>query len=201
MLVFLLALVACDPTVAGRVCLIGDSLSLGVLTPLHFELSAGYFVDGLFLPRERSELLIPVASTPGARLDVSVSTGWVAGRLATSGVRCDQAVISFGTNDIVDPGAAQAAELDALMDALLGLPELEGVPVLWMAPSPTSARHPQERVWAWRIALWRAEQRWPLLEVQDTPTRWLGPDGVHYTPDGYAQLAHALAERLLVMVP
>ena len=192
-----LVLMACDPVVAGRVCLIGDSNSAGLLGPLHVAVSAGRFEDGEWRQRERSELLVPVASMPGARMDISLESGWIAGRLATSGVICDQAVISLGANDI---GAyeSSSSELDARMDELLALlPQ----PVLWIAPAPTSAEHPQERVAEWRMALWRAEQRWPGLEVQDAPTEWLSPDGVHFSVEGYGQLAAAVADRLLGMVP
>lgn len=192
---------ACDPSIEGRVCLVGDSNSEGLLAPLHFSISAGSFVNGDWHQRPRSDLLIPVASVRGARLDMGLASGYWAGRLATAQVACDQAVISLGANDLGDPSSAIGPALDAEIDNLLGLPELDGVPVLWIAPSPTSPLHPHERVVEWRQALWRAEQRWPLLEVQDAPTSWLSADGVHFTPEGYAQLSVAVADRLLSMVP
>ena len=207
---------ACDPTVEGRVCGFGDSLAAQNGEELSFALAVGKFVpdgeaydseDGEpdFVPRPRSDVYVPVAAIPGARLDLSILSGTHRGRLDTSGVPCSQVFASWGTNDSLPPipGLSDAFTVREKIDRFMG--DMGGRTVLWLVPHAVGGHavdfygvRPEE-VAKWQEELELAALRWPNLHLQAGRDEWLGDDDVHYTPEGQVALANEVADRLLAL--
>lgn len=204
MCVCALLLMACDPQLGHVVWLVGDSNSSGVIEELHVIAADGDLKDGVLVPRQRGDLIVPVASVPFAALgrDLAYFTTR-AKSVAARAVPCDGIVVSLGTNDLADlawplhtwPLIDTDEELDAALDAFLGA--LPSVPVLWIVPaSPASL---QERRAHFRKGLERAQVRWPRLALLDPSPAWFegpGADGIHWSHAGQGEIVRAVVQSL-----
>ena len=199
----LLSLACCDPTIEGSVCGFGDSLLVQAGEELQVALGEGRFLpDGTFLTRDRSDTYTAIAAMLGARLDASILTNWHAGRLETSGVPCGQVFVSFGTNDAGGPvpgfeGVETLLPVPARIERFMG--DMAGRPVLWLVPHARDRR--ESNIAEWQAALASAATRWPNLILLWGDPGWIGPDGLHYTPEGQSALANAVADHLEEMLP
>lgn len=204
MLVCIFALLACDPQLGRVYWHMGDSNSSGIIEELHVIAADGDLRDGVLVPRQRGDLIVPVASVPFAALgrDLAYFTTR-AKSVAARAVPCDAIVVSLGTNDLAElvwpletwPLVDTDVELDAALDTFLGA--LPSVPVLWIVPaSPASM---EERRVHFRRGLLRAQARWPKLVLLDPSPAWFQgsrADGVHWSAEGEGEIVRALVARL-----
>jgi hypothetical protein len=114
-------------------------------------------------------------------------------------------VIALGTNDTANVAVGSAvglAERIRLMMSLIG-----NQPVLWVNVITLLAGGPyaEYRMREWNRALLQGCVRYPDMRVYDWAAAakpgWFVPDGIHYTPYGYARRAHLIANALARAFP
>lgn len=171
-------------TVAGRVAVVGDSLTVGARA-------------GLEAAADRLGFTLAVSAEEGRRIPEAVDD------LSRLAPRADVVVVALGTNDAADRGFDPADAPGLVTMALATVPK--DVPVLWV----DVWRDPDSDAGADAEAVNRALEaagRAGRLEV----LRWsdriaadpelVGDDGVHLTDEGYlaraAFIADAVAEHL-----
>jgi hypothetical protein len=184
---------------------IGDSTSVGMVDPAVLpdpaqRLQAQYASVGV-----RHALV----DASGGRSIVEEMPGQVNGYLtarsmASHGFRGCW-VIALGTNDTANVSAGStigpAARIGQMMSAA------HGQPVLWVNTRTLDSTGPwsEANMRLWNAALHQACARYPNLRIFDWASAakpgWYIPDGIHYTPAGYAARAHAIAGALVKAYP
>jgi peptidoglycan/LPS O-acetylase OafA/YrhL/lysophospholipase L1-like esterase len=114
-------------------------------------------------------------------------------------------VLALGTNDAADVAVGSNVGLAARVQRMMSL--IGDQPVMWvnvislLASGPYSNSNMQQ----WNQALRQACPRYPNMRVYDwaavAQPSWFIPDGIHYTPYGYAQRARLIADALAHAFP
>jgi hypothetical protein len=128
----------------------------------------------------------------------------VAQRLIRAGYRGCW-VIALGTNDAADVAVGSAMSVPARIREMMTL--IGNQPVLWVnvVTRLSSGPYAESHMQAWDRDLLRACPRYPTMRVYDwaavAQPSWFIPDGIHYTPQGYAQRSRLIANALAVAFP
>jgi lysophospholipase L1-like esterase len=148
-----------------RVLLVGDSLGVGVCSPLETDY-------------RRRDVTLTCAVRGGTtardwrvRIDTRI-------RMASPKL----VLVSLGTNDCVDPNSAVCQEFAANVRRIADVCEAQGVECVWLVPSWLG--------WAPVVRAALAEARVRTLEAGEVE---VAPDGIHLTNDGYARWAQQIA--------
>jgi GDSL-like lipase/acylhydrolase family protein len=192
-------------TFCRQVAHIGDSTSVGmvsaaVLPHRSQRLAARYARVGV-----RSSLVDAsggrsvVEAMPGQVNGYGVAAHWDAHRYHGCWV------IALGTNDTANVAAGSAISRPARITMMMAA--AHGQPVMWvnvktLAPGGPWSEHNMR---LWNAALRRACVRYPNMRVYDWAAAardgWFIPDGIHYTPAGYAHRARLIARALAAAFP
>ncbi len=184
---------------------IGDSTSVGMVSPLFIpdqqqRLAAQYAAVGVTRT---------VADASGGRSIVEAMPGQLNGYDAARAIASQGFhgcwVIALGTNDSGNiAGGSTVGELARVQEMMS---VANGQPVLWVNVVSTAASGYQEQasLRQWDSTLRQACAQYPNLRIFDWASvadpAWFGPDGIHYTSDGYAARAHAIASALATAYP
>jgi hypothetical protein len=82
-----------------------------------------------------------------------------------------------------------------------------GAPVMWVNLRTLESADPWSNVQmqAWNAELQLATQRYPNLKIYDwasaAQVEWFSSDRIHYTPEGYRQRGHLIADALTLAYP
>lgn len=184
---------------------IGDSTSVGMISPQVLpapaeRLAAQYARVGVrHLLVDASGGRSIVETLPGQVNGYNVAREWV-----REGFRGCW-VFALGTNDTanvaVGSGVGRMARIAEMMAVA------HGEPVLWVNTHTLLPTGPwsQANMRLWNDDLLRACALYPNMRIfnwagMDQPG-WHLPDGIHYTPAGYAIRAHAIARALALAFP
>jgi hypothetical protein len=184
---------------------IGDSTSDGLVLPAYqpdpqLRIAAQYHRVGVvrFIPQ-----------VSGARSIVETWHGFpnaytVAEQMIRSGYRGCW-VLALGTNDTADVAVGSTVGLTARIDEMMSL--IGDHPVLWINLKTllSSGPYSEARMQMWNHALLRACLRYPDMRVYDwaavARASWFISDGIHYTPQGYAERSRLIADALALAFP
>ncbi len=114
-------------------------------------------------------------------------------------------VIALGTNDAADVAVGSAMSMPARISEMMTLIGKE--PVLWVnvVSLLSSGPYAESNMQAWDRALLQACTRYPTMRVYDwaavAQPSWFISDGIHYTPQGYAERARGIADALATAFP
>ena len=200
------------PAVAGRsgtscrrVAHIGDSTSVGLVSPLDLpdpaqRLAAQYRDVGV-----RHTWI----DASGGRSMVEEMPGQVNGydtaRTMVSGGFRGCWVIALGTNDTANVSAGSNVSRMARIRELMSV--AHGAPVMWVNVKTLDPSGPwsEADMQVWNDTLVQACHQYPNLRVFDWASAardgWFAPDGIHYTPAGYAARARLIARALARAFP
>ncbi len=184
---------------------IGDSTSDGLVLPAYqpdprLRIAAQYHRVGVvrFIPQ-----------VSGARSIVETWHGFpnaytVAEQMIRGGYRGCW-VLALGTNDTADVAVGSTVGLTARIDEMMSL--IGDYPVLWINLKTllSSGPYSEARMQMWNHALLHACLRYPEMRVYDwaavARASWFIPDGIHYTPQGYAERSRLIADALALAFP
>jgi hypothetical protein len=114
-------------------------------------------------------------------------------------------VIALGTNDAADVAVGSAMSMPARINEMMTL--IGNEPVLWVnvVSLLSSGPYAESNMQAWDRALLQACSRYPTMRVYDWAAAarpsWFISDGIHYTPQGYAERARLIANALATAFP
>jgi len=114
-------------------------------------------------------------------------------------------VIALGTNDAADVAVGSNVGLPARIQRMMSL--IGDQPVMWVNVTSLVASGPyaDRNMRQWNQALLQACPSYPNMRVYDwaavAQPSWFIPDGIHYTPYGYAQRARLIADALAHAFP
>lgn len=114
-------------------------------------------------------------------------------------------VIALGTNDAADVAVGSAMSMPARVREMMTL--IGNEPVLWVnvVTLLSSGPYAESNMRAWNRVLLQACSRYPTMRVYDwaaaARASWFIPDGIHYTPHGYAERARLIANALAAAFP
>jgi lysophospholipase L1-like esterase len=114
-------------------------------------------------------------------------------------------VIALGTNDTADVAVGSNVGRAARIRQMMRL--LAGQPVMWVNVRSrlSSGPYAESRMRAWNRALLSTCPAYPNMRVYDwaaaTRRSWFIPDGIHYTPHGYARRSRLIANALARAFP
>ena len=114
-------------------------------------------------------------------------------------------VIALGTNDAADLAVGSNVGLPARIQRLMSL--IGNQPVMWVNVTSLLASGPyaDRNMRQWNRALLQACPSYPDMRVYDWAAAakpgWFIPDGIHYTPQGYADRSHLIADALARAFP
>jgi peptidoglycan/LPS O-acetylase OafA/YrhL len=114
-------------------------------------------------------------------------------------------VIALGTNDAADVAVGSNVGLAARIQQMMSL--IGDQPVMWVNVTSLLASGPyaDSNMRQWNAALLQACPSYPNMRVYDwaavAQPSWFIPDGIHYTPVGYAQRARLIADALAHAFP
>jgi lysophospholipase L1-like esterase len=114
-------------------------------------------------------------------------------------------VIALGTNDAADVAVGSAMSMPARIEALMKL--LSPQPVMWVNVITllNSGPYSNSMMQQWNRDLLQACVRYPNMRVYNWAAvarpSWFIPDGIHYTPYGYAQRSRDIAQALVQAFP
>ncbi len=192
-------------TSCRRVAHIGDSTSVGLVSPLDLpdpaqRLAAQYRDVGV---------RHPWIDASGGRSMVEEMPGQINGydtarTMVSSGFQGCW-VIALGTNDTANVSAGSNVGRMARIQELMSV--AHGAPVMWVNVKTLDASGPwsEANMQLWNETLVQACQQYPNLRVFDWASvaqdGWFIPDGIHYTPAGDAVRAHLIARALARAFP
>ena len=192
-------------TSCRRVAHIGDSTSVGLVSPLDLpdpaqRLAAQYRDVGV---------RHPWIDASGGRSMVEEMPGQINGydtarTMVSSGFQGCW-VIALGTNDTANVSAGSNVGRMARIQELMSV--AHGAPVMWVNVKTLDASGPwsEANMQIWNDTLVQACQQYPNLRVFDWASvaqdGWFISDGIHYTPAGYAVRAHLIARALARAFP
>jgi hypothetical protein len=128
----------------------------------------------------------------------------VAKRLIHSGYRGCW-VIALGTNDAADVAVGSAMSMPARVREMMAL--IGNEPVMWVNVISllSSGPYAESNMLKWNTSLLQACGQFPTMRVDDwaafAKRSWFIPDGIHYTPQGYAHRARQIADALAAAFP
>jgi hypothetical protein len=114
-------------------------------------------------------------------------------------------VFALGTTDTANVAAGSNVSRRTRIDMMMDL--VAGDPVLWVNTRTLETTDPwgDQNMQAWNAELIAATERYPNLRIYDWASaaqpEWFSADKVHYTPDGYRQRAHLIADALATAFP
>jgi hypothetical protein len=114
-------------------------------------------------------------------------------------------VLALGTNDTADVAVGSTIGLAARIRQMMSL--IGSQPVMWVnvVSLLSSGPYSEGRMQMWNRALLRACQQYPDMRVYDwaavAQRGWFVPDGIHYTPQGYAERSRLIANALALGFP
>ncbi len=114
-------------------------------------------------------------------------------------------VIALGTNDAADVAVGSAMSMAARIREMMTL--IGNEPVLWVnvVTLLSSGPYSESNMQAWDRALLQACPQYPTMRVYDWSAAarpsWFISDGIHYTPQGYAERARLIANALALAFP
>jgi hypothetical protein len=184
---------------------IGDSTSVGLVSPLDLpdpaqRLAAQYRDVGV-----RHSLI----DASGGRSMVEEMPGQVNGydtarNMASGGFRGCW-VIALGTNDTANVSVGSSVSRMGRIRELMSV--AHGAPVMWVNVKTLDPSGPwsEANMQLWNGTLLQACHQYPNLRIFDWASvaqdGWFIPDGIHYTPAGYAARAHLIARTLARAFP
>jgi peptidoglycan/LPS O-acetylase OafA/YrhL len=184
---------------------IGDSTSDGLVLPAYqpdpaLRIAAQYHRVGV-------TRFIPEVS--GARSIVETWHGFpngytVAQRLLNAGYNGCW-VLALGTNDAADVAVGSNVGMAARVQRMMSL--IGSQPVMWVNVISLLASGPYAESYMaqWDRTLLRSCARYPQMRVYDWAAAarrgWFIPDGIHYTPAGYAERSRLIADALARAFP
>lgn len=184
---------------------IGDSTSVGMIDPAVLPGAAQR------LPAQYAQVGVRHlrVDASGGRSIVEALPGQVNGYDTARGMAAHGFrgcwVIALGTNDSANIAAGSQASQAARIGQMMSV--AHGQPVLWVSTRTQGAAGPyaEANMQLWNQALRQAQARYPNLRIFDwaavAQPGWYIPDGIHYTPAGYAARAHAIAGALAKAFP
>jgi hypothetical protein len=192
-------------TSCRRVAHIGDSTSVGLVSPLDLpdpaqRLAAQYAGVGV-----RHTWI----DASGGRSMVEEMPGQVNGydtarNMASQGFRGCW-VIALGTNDTANVSAGSGVGRMARIQELMSV--AHGAPVMWVNVKTLDSSGPwsEANMQLWNGTLLQACHQYPNLRIfawaSAAQDGWFISDGIHYTPAGYAARAHLIAGALARAFP
>jgi lysophospholipase L1-like esterase len=192
-------------TSCRRVAHIGDSTSVGLVSPLDLpdpaqRLAAQYRDVGVrhtWIDASGGRSM--VEEMPGQ------ANGYDTARtMVSSGFRGCW-VIALGTNDTANVSAGSNVSRMARIQELMSV--AHGAPVMWVNVKTLDPSGPWSGadMQLWNDALVQACHQYPNLRIFDWASvardGWFAPDGIHYTPAGYAARARLIARALARAFP
>jgi lysophospholipase L1-like esterase len=192
-------------TSCRRVAHIGDSTSVGLVSPLDLpdpaqRLAAQYRDVGVrhtWIDASGGRSM--VEEMPGQ------TNGYDTARtMVSSGFRGCW-VIALGTNDTANVSAGSNVSRMARIQELMSV--AHGAPVMWVDVKTLDPSGPWSGadMQLWNDALVQACHQYPNLRIFDWASvardGWFAPDGIHYTPAGYAARARLIARALARAFP
>jgi lysophospholipase L1-like esterase len=114
-------------------------------------------------------------------------------------------VLALGTNDAADVAIGSKASMPFRIREMMAV--TQGQPVLWVNVKTLlhSGPYSESGMRQWNSDLLQACQRYPNMHIYDWASvaqpGWFIPDGIHYTPAGYAQRARLIADALALGFP
>ncbi|MBI5090419.1 MAG: hypothetical protein HZB15_16605 [Actinobacteria bacterium] len=184
---------------------IGDSTSVGLVSTSILpdpadRIDAQYRRVGVADPRtEISGARSIVERLPGQTNAYEAAQGQLA-----SGFRGCW-VFALGTTDTANVAAGSSVSRRTRIDMMMNL--VAGAPVLWVNTRTLETTDPwgDRNMQAWNAELVAAATRYPNLRVYDWASAaqpgWFSADRVHYTPEGYRQRGHLIADALAAAFP
>jgi peptidoglycan/LPS O-acetylase OafA/YrhL/lysophospholipase L1-like esterase len=184
---------------------IGDSTSDGLVLPA-YQPDAALRIAAQY---QRVGVATFIPEVSGARSIVETWHGFpnaytVAEQLIERGYQGCW-VLALGTNDAADVAVGSNVGVAARIQRMMSL--IGDQPVMWvnvvslLASGPYSNSNMQQ----WNQALLQACPSYPNMRVYDwaavAQPSWFIPDGIHYTPYGYAQRARLIADALAHAFP
>jgi len=184
---------------------IGDSTSDGLVLPA-YQPDAALRIAAQY---QRVGVATFIPEVSGARSIVETWHGFPNGYTVAEQL-IDQGyhgcwVIALGTNDAADVAVGSNVGLAARIQRMMSL--LGDQPVMWVnvtslvASGPYSDRNMRQ----WNQALLQACPLYPDMRVYDWAAvarpSWFIPDGIHYTPQGYAERSRLIADALARAFP
>jgi hypothetical protein len=114
-------------------------------------------------------------------------------------------VLALGTNDTADVAVGSTVSLAARIRQMMTV--IGGGSVLWVNVKSllSSGPYSEARMQQWNRALLLACQEFPNMRVYDwaaaAQNSWFINDGIHYTPQGYAERSRLIAQGLALAFP
>ena len=192
-------------TSCRRVADIGDSTSVGLVSPLDLpdpaqRLAAQYRDVGVrhtWIDASGGRSM--VEEMPGQ------INGYDAARTMVGSGFQGCWVIALGTNDTANVSAGSNVGRMSRIQELMSV--AHGAPVMWVNVKTLdpSGAWSEANMQLWNDTLAQACRQYPNLRVFDWASiaqdGWFIPDGIHYTPAGYAARAHLIARALARAFP
>jgi peptidoglycan/LPS O-acetylase OafA/YrhL len=184
---------------------IGDSTSEGLISPDYEpnpanRITARYADVGV----KHSVMKIVGATSVVESLPGTPSAYDMASEVKESGFRGCW-VLALGTNDTADVYAGSNVDRVQRIEKMMNL--IGNQPVMWVEVTSLLSAGPysEQNMRLWNQALDQARSRYPNMRIYDWPAvaqrSWFISDGIHYTTNGYAHRAVAIADALATAFP
>jgi lysophospholipase L1-like esterase len=184
---------------------IGDSTSDGLVLPAYQPDAA------LRIARQYRDVGVTnfIPEVSGARSLVEtwhgIPNGYTVAQQLVRGGYVGCWVIALGTNDAADVAVGSAVNMPTRIRDLMNL--LSPEPVMWVNVVTLlhSGPYAESMMQEWNRDLLQACARYPNMRVYNWAAvarpSWFIPDGIHYTPYGYAQRSRDIAQALAQAFP
>ncbi|MGH3249944.1 MAG: hypothetical protein ACRDOI_27615, partial [Trebonia sp.] len=114
-------------------------------------------------------------------------------------------VLALGTNDTADVYVGSNVDRLGRIQEMMNL--IGNQPVMWVEVTSllSSGPYSEQNMDQWNQALHQALPHYPNMRIYDWPAvaqkSWFINDGIHYTSNGYAHRATAIADALATAFP
>ena len=197
--------VADGDTACAEVAYIGDSTSVGLLSP-----------DYLPRPDQRIDARLAEKGIETQRLDIDGARSIVEkveGQLnaeeAAEVIRGEGFegcwILALGTNESANVAVGSTITEQSRINTMMEV--ADGDPVLWVNVKSIVSGTPYDRanMENWNRALFDACPAWPNMRIYDWRSQvnddWFTTDGIHFTSEGYANRARMIADALAEAFP
>lgn len=192
-------------TSCASVVHIGDSTSEGLVSPSYLpnpadRITARYADVGV----KRSIMKIVGATSVVESLPGTPNAYEMASQVKRDGFRGCW-VLALGTNDTADVFVGSDVGRVRRIEKMMNL--IGNQPVMWVEVTSllSSGPYSERNMKLWNRALHRVRPRYPNMRIYDWPAvarrSWFISDGIHYTSNGYAHRAVAIADALATAFP